>query len=216
MSQNYRGRHRRFSTKKKALAASATGAGVVLGVLGNAGAAQAADKWDQLAQCESGGNWSINTGNGYYGGLQFAQSTWEGFGGTKYAARADMASPSQQKAVAERVLDGQGWGAWPACSAKLGLSGGSGWSGNASAGSGSGSSSGSAETEARASRSGSRSSGSADTGGSGNYTVKSGDTLSKIAAAQGVSGGWEAIYQANTDVIEDPNLIFPGEKLNLP
>lgn len=77
--------------------------------------------WDRLAQCESGGNWSINTGNGYYGGLQFSQSTWEGVGGLQYAPRADLASREQQIAAAEVLLDSSGWGAWPSCSAQLGL-----------------------------------------------------------------------------------------------
>jgi hypothetical protein len=75
--------------------------------------------WDAVAQCESGGNWSINTGNGYYGGLQFSQSTWAGFGGTAYAPRADLASKAQQIAVAERVLAVQGAGAWPTCGRNL-------------------------------------------------------------------------------------------------
>ncbi len=77
--------------------------------------------WDRLANCESGGNWHINTGNGYYGGLQFSFSTWRSFGGGTYASRADLASKSEQIVVAERVLRAQGWGAWPACSRKLGL-----------------------------------------------------------------------------------------------
>lgn len=77
--------------------------------------------WDRLAQCESGGNWSINTGNGYYGGLQFSQSTWVGVGGLQYASRADLASREQQIAAAEVLLQSSGWGAWPSCSAQLGL-----------------------------------------------------------------------------------------------
>jgi resuscitation-promoting factor RpfA len=80
--------------------------------------------WDRLAQCESGGHWHINTGNGYYGGLQFSASTWLGYGGGKYASRADLATRRQQIAIAEKVLHGSGWGAWPACSAQLGLGGG--------------------------------------------------------------------------------------------
>ena len=79
------------------------------------------DVWDRLAQCEAGGNWSINTGNGYYGGLQFKQSTWEAHGGLEYAARADLATREQQIAIAERTLASGGWGQWPACSSKLGL-----------------------------------------------------------------------------------------------
>lgn len=77
--------------------------------------------WDRLAQCESSGNWSINTGNGYYGGLQFHPQTWAAYGGEAYASNAHLASRAQQIAIAERVLAGQGWGAWPACSAELGL-----------------------------------------------------------------------------------------------
>jgi Transglycosylase-like domain len=77
--------------------------------------------WDRIAQCESGGNWAINTGNGYYGGLQFLGSTWRAYGGTQYASRADLASREQQIAIAERVKNDVGWVAWPACTRKLGL-----------------------------------------------------------------------------------------------
>ena len=77
--------------------------------------------WDALAQCESGGNWGTNTGNGFSGGLQFTPSTWAGYGGTAYAPSADQATREQQIAVAERVQAAQGWGAWPACTARLGI-----------------------------------------------------------------------------------------------
>lgn len=77
--------------------------------------------WDAIAACESGGNWSINTGNGYHGGLQFNQGTWAAYGGTAYAPTADQATREQQIAIAERTQAAQGWGAWPACTAKLGL-----------------------------------------------------------------------------------------------
>lgn len=80
--------------------------------------------WDALAQCESGGNWHINTGNGYYGGLQFSAGTWTGHGGGEFAATADQATREQQIYVAEKVLASQGWGAWPSCAAQLGLSSG--------------------------------------------------------------------------------------------
>src|SRR3954447_15300657 len=100
----------------------ATGA-LTLGVGVTPASAAPASTWDRLAGCESGGNWSINTGNGFYGGLQFTASTWRAFGGTAYAPRADLASRSQQISVAQRVLAVQGWKAWPACSAKLHLSG---------------------------------------------------------------------------------------------
>jgi len=77
--------------------------------------------WNRLAQCESGGRWHINTGNGYYGGLQFSPSTWRGFGGRRFAYNAHRATKAEQIRVAERVRRNQGWGAWPACSRKLGL-----------------------------------------------------------------------------------------------
>lgn len=92
---------------------------------GNTGAAvpsvAGGSVWDTIAQCESGGNWAIDTGNGFQGGLQFTPSTWAGFGGTAYAPSANQATREQQIAVAEKVQAAQGWGAWPACTAKLGI-----------------------------------------------------------------------------------------------
>jgi hypothetical protein len=94
-----------------------------LSIVSPAGSAQAAPVrvWDRLARCESGGNWHINTGNGYYGGLQFSGSTWRAFGGGKFARSAHRASKPEQIRVAERVRQHQGWGAWPACSTRIGL-----------------------------------------------------------------------------------------------
>ncbi|MEE4024337.1 transglycosylase family protein [Gordonia sp. PKS22-38] len=77
--------------------------------------------WDSLAQCEATGNWAINTGNGFYGGVQFDQNTWERWGGTEYAPRADLATREEQIAIAKKTQAAQGWGAWPSCSSKLGL-----------------------------------------------------------------------------------------------
>lgn len=79
------------------------------------------DPWDGIAQCESGGNWNTNTGNGYFGGLQFSASTWRSYGGGAYAATADHATRSQQIAIAQKVLRAQGWQAWPTCSRRAGL-----------------------------------------------------------------------------------------------
>ena len=79
------------------------------------------DPWDVVAQCESGGNWNINTGNGYYGGLQFSPGTWQAYGGGAFAGTADHATRSQQIVIAEKVLHAQGWKAWPTCSRKAGL-----------------------------------------------------------------------------------------------
>ncbi|MFW0786918.1 transglycosylase family protein [Gordonia sp. CPCC 206044] len=82
---------------------------------------EAGSVWDQLAQCESTGNWAINSGNGFYGGIQFDQNTWDRWGGQEYAARPDLASREEQIAIAQKTLDAQGWGAWPSCSSRLGL-----------------------------------------------------------------------------------------------
>ena len=118
------GRHRKPTNTGRTVAKVAVtsammgGAGVALA--GHAAAAPDSD-WDKLAQCESGGNWGINTGNGFHGGLQFTPSTWASYGGTQYASSPEHASKDQQIAVAEKVLATQGWGAWPSCSSHLGL-----------------------------------------------------------------------------------------------
>ena len=103
----------RISRGTKAAPAAATSAA--------APAVAGGSVWDTLAQCESGGNWSINTGNGYHGGLQFSASTWAAYGGTAYAPTANLATREQQIAIAERTQASQGWGAWPACTARMGL-----------------------------------------------------------------------------------------------
>jgi resuscitation-promoting factor RpfA len=186
------------STRRVAATTASLAAAVAAPVM-TAGNAQAAtdSTWNQLAQCESGGDWHINTGNGYYGGVQFSDSTWDAFGGERYASTADQATREQQIVIAEKVLDAQGWDAWPACSSELGLDG------SDAAGSPGG-----ATTVSR----------SADrdpvSSGGGTYTVQSGDTLSKIADAQGIS--WRALWEANDDEISDPNLIFVGQQLQLP
>lgn len=79
------------------------------------------ETWDALSRCEAGGNWAINTGNGFYGGVQFDQNTWERNGGLRYAQRADLASREEQIAIAEVTRARQGWGAWPTCSGRLGV-----------------------------------------------------------------------------------------------
>ena len=116
------GRHSKKTTSmgKKALAGSAAAAALAGIVAPQATAAPDSD-WDKLAQCESGGNWAINTGNGYYGGLQFSYGTWLAYGGGEFAPTANQATREQQIIVAERTLASQGWGAWPACSARYGL-----------------------------------------------------------------------------------------------
>ena len=87
-------------------------------VPGPAPASSGGVNWTAIAACESGGNWAISTGNGFYGGLQFTEQTWLGYGGGQYAASANLATPAEQIAVAQRVLAGQGIGAWPVCGAR--------------------------------------------------------------------------------------------------
>ncbi|WP_435839020.1 transglycosylase family protein [Streptodolium elevatio] len=225
------GRHRRTrlsTTSRIAVAAGVTGAAIAAPIIGATTASAASvSTWDKVAQCESTGNWSINTGNGFYGGLQFTNSTWREFGGTQYAARADLATKDQQIAIAEKVLAGQGPGAWPVCSVKAGLTKNS---GTPSIDTGStGSSTTKSQNAAPKSQSGSQLSedtkseakteskapASASTG-STSYTVVVGDTLSKIADAQHVDGGWEKLYQDNRGVVGgNPNMIYAGQKLAL-
>ena len=189
------------------VATVATGA-LALGITAGAAQAAPASTWDRLAGCESGGNWSINTGNGFYGGLQFTNSTWRAFGGRAYAPRADLASRSQQITVAQRVLKVQGWKAWPACSAKLHLSG-------------SVSGTPAARKAPKASRSAVRH--PLHKGGRHvavhshrSYTVRAGDSLSKIAARHRLPGGWQALYALNRSVVgKNPNLLQVGEHLRL-
>ncbi|MGW1719196.1 transglycosylase family protein [Streptomyces sp. NPDC002156] len=117
------GRHRRPRQAPALLvAAGVTGSALAIPLLAASGASAASGTtWDRVAECESGGAWSANTGNGFYGGLQLTQADWEAYGGLAYAPSADQASRSQQIAVAESVLADQGAGAWEACALLSGL-----------------------------------------------------------------------------------------------
>jgi LysM repeat protein len=220
------GRHRRIRLNKaKAIVAttSVAGAAVALPLIGASGASAATvSTWDKVAQCESGGDWTINTGNGYYGGLQFSASTWRAYGGGAYASVANQASKAAQISVAERVLASQGPGAWPVCGPRAGLSQGSSAPAvDTSSGTSSRRATGTRHhtsaprvTASTPSRSQVRPSVPVQHVGAANYTVKPGDTLSKIAAAQRLLGGWQKLYQENRSVVGgDPNLIYPGQRL---
>ncbi|MET9441275.1 transglycosylase family protein [Streptomyces sp. NPDC006610] len=220
-----RGRHRRYQPNRinrASLTVTAGGAGMALPFVG-AGAAQAADveTWDKVAACESTNDWNINTGNGFYGGLQFTQSTWEAYGGTVYAVRADLATKDQQIAVAEKVLDGQGPGAWPVCSERAGLTrGGESPDAGPDARPGGGARTGTAARPASAGTSVAdvqpQTTPQSRAGKAEMYTVVRGDTLSGIAAEERVRGGWQGLYAANRETVgADPDLIIPGQRLNL-
>ncbi|GIE33593.1 hypothetical protein Ait01nite_066380 [Actinoplanes italicus] len=152
-----------------------------------AGPAHADINWDAIARCESGGNWSINTGNGYYGGLQFSRSTWRAYGGTKYASTANQASKSEQIRIAERVMRGQGIGAWPTCGRRHAFT--------------------------AASRGGVRK--ASTHRATGTYVVRRGDTLARIAARHDVRGGWRALYRANANVLNSPHHLRVGQRLKV-
>lgn len=188
------------------------------------------EAWEALAQCESGGNWSINTGNGYYGGLQFSPSSWVAAGGSGSPAAA---SKAEQIRVAENLLQMQGWGAWPACAAKLNLYA-YGTSGAAAT---------VAETtttvapqatevtevaaapavvetpavvEAPAAETAPAAEVVAEAAPAANtYTVKAGDTLSEIAYAHGFNG-WDEVLAANADLIQNADVIEIGWVLTIP
>ena len=145
--------------------AGAVAVGTPIALAGNAEAAPSS-VWDSVAACESGGNWSINTGNGYYGGLQFSGSTWRGYGGD---GSAPDASREAQITVAQRVLAAQGWGAWPVCSRKAGATG---YASSPGEGGPEGGSEGCSEGGPQA---GARAEPAAPV--TGGYTVKAGDTL---------------------------------------
>ncbi|MGW7051773.1 transglycosylase family protein [Streptomyces sp. NPDC054887] len=313
------GRHRRpRQAPALVVAAGVTGSAIAIPLLGATGASAAdATTWDRVADCESGGMWSADLGNGYYGGLQFSPETWQKFGGTAYAPRADLASRSQQIQVAEKVLAEQGPEAWPSCALISGLTegddaasddgaaGGSAAeaekgaaaterpdapdaseSAEPSAGGTSGAGRDGSSSSVKADRSGASSEGrttdgdpespappSADEKGAkdeeaapkgkhrgekareddavvsgeagiereagrhasrgdgatrdaataeggarpdGSYTVRTGDSLSAIADAHEVRGGWTELYAANEKTVgADPDLILPGQSLDL-
>lgn len=225
----YSGLHRTPCTpsnRARTLAVLGTAGAVVAAPISLASPAQAASgsTWDRLANCESGGNWSISTGNGYSGGLQFSGSTWRAFGGGAFASSANRASRAEQIAIAEKVLDGQGWGAWPSCSRRLGL-------GRAEA-AGTPNVSRSTQRRALAKKAVTKKVSvkrsakatprlakkrSTTTAAYGSYVVRSGDTLSRIASRKDLRGGWKSLYVKNRGAIgANPNVIRVGQRLTLP
>ena len=185
-------------------------------------AANAADdsKWDAVAECESGGNWATDTGNGYSGGLQFNQGTWEANGGSGNPADA---SRGEQIRVAENVLDSQGWGAWPTCGSQGGGGGAAApapeqapqqapvettWTEATPA---------PQEAVAQAPVEQAPALDLPDVSPSDEtYTVQEGDTLASIAEEQNIESGWLGLFAVNQDTITSTDLIFAGQDLVLP
>ncbi|GAB3189070.1 resuscitation-promoting factor Rpf [Nesterenkonia suensis] len=225
--------------------AAATLAGV--SVTAAAPAANASGVWDRLAQCESTGDWSINTGNGYYGGLQFSLQSWQAVGGSGYPHQA---SKQEQIHRAEKLQAIQGWGAWPSCSAQLGLSGAPGTNTSSDQGPTEEPQQEQAPVEEpqqeqapveepqqeqapveepqqeqapveepqqeQAPAPATSAEPNVDVEVSDEtYTVAPGDSLSKIANDLGLDD-WNALWGANADQINDPNVIFVGQELKLP
>ncbi|WP_425845356.1 transglycosylase family protein [Agrococcus sp. TSP3-2-1] len=203
----------------------ATGIATVAGAVLVPTAANAASDstWDALAQCESGGNWAIDTGNGYYGGLQFSLSTWQAYGGTGNPADASRA---EQIRVAENTLAGQGWGAWPTCSARIGASGAA----EPRAAAPQPAQQAQQAQQAAPAQAPAQQAPSAQPAqaapaalqlpdvqpGDETYEVVPGDTLFEIAEAQGVESGWLGIFAVNQDELSNPDLIMAGQQLVLP
>lgn len=205
---------RRSVTFAVSLAAATTTGSLVIPAQAHA---QSVD-WDAVATCESGSNWSINTGNGFGGGLQFTDSTWRAYGGS---GQPEDASRTAQIAVAQRVLSGQGIGAWPVCGPK-GLGGTTRNSGPASSStpprhralsSVSSTSSEGHDTDTAHSSATPRTHRSLRGSQGPTYMVRPGDTLSGIGAAHSTT--WGQLHALNAATVPSPNLIFPGQSLRL-
>ncbi|MDV6014381.1 transglycosylase family protein [Haloechinothrix sp. LS1_15] len=206
---SYRAKHRKTSTATRNIARVAVASlafGAPLAVAATPAQAQSVN-WDAIAECESNGDWSINTGNGYYGGLQFALSTWEAYGGT---GMPHEASRAEQIRIAENVLEGQGIGAWPVCGQYAG-------SGASHQGTNTGGAEPAPEPQETQSTEPQQAAPEktriAESNPDGDYTVEEGDTLSQIANAKDIDGGWEKLHELNEDYIGDPDFILVGQKI---
>ncbi len=244
----YHGRHRApTSTGRTAAKLAVTGlvVGAPLTALAAPASAATTGQWDAVAQCESGGNYAINTGNGFYGGLQFTLSTWAAYGGR---GAPQNASKSEQIAVAERVLAGQGKGAWPVCGTGLGAATPTPVQAQTRSAPAAtptrtvpsappsarsaprvvapsvvgqstpapvGAGDGDGDADDSTAAAPRATTPSRRSAAARSYVVRSGDTLAKIAAAHQVRGGYQAIFALNRGTIKNVNLIYPGETLTL-
>jgi resuscitation-promoting factor RpfA len=177
--------------------------------------AAATTVWDRVAQCESGGNWKINTGNGFYGGVQFAAGTWKAHGGTSYASQAHLATKAEQIAIARRVLAGQGPGAWPVCSRRAGLTKSNGKAerrATPTSNPGASKTQNVSDSKVKIAKKSTQKKYSAS---DKTVHVKRSDTLRKIAKRYDVKGGWKGLWKLNKKTIKDPNLIYIGQILKI-
>jgi len=192
------------------------GLALTLGIAlaGSLPAQAATTVWDRVAKCESGNRWHINTGNGYYGGLQFSSSTWKGFGGRKYGSQAHKATKAEQIAIARRVLAVQGPRAWPTCSRRAGLT-----KANGKADKKAVPATNPGATKAKASKPVVKKAKpavkKAATGTVKRIKVVRGDTLVKIAKRYHVKGGWRGLWQLNKKTLKNPNRIYVGQVLRI-
>ena len=209
---SYRGKHRKMSAATRNIARVAI-AGIAVGAplaIAATPAQASTTNWDAIAKCESGGNWSTNTGNGYQGGLQFSASTWRAYGGQ---GSASSASREEQIAVAERVMAAQGPGAWPVCSKHSGSS--ASYKSTNTQGSSKKSTSTKKSTPKVAPKPTAAvpAAGANSSNPNGDYTVVAGDTLSKIASQFNVQGGYHKLQELNAKYVPNENLILVGQKL---
>ena len=207
---SFAGKHHKQSRAVRGIAKVVVAGAIIAVPLSIAATPASADtsniNWDAIAQCESGGNWSINTHNGFYGGLQFDEGTWKSNGGQGLPSQA---SREQQIAVAERVAAARGTEPWPHC----GIDGGSSSHVSSSSSTSHHSSRTTTKTTHKASSAPVVTTAAPQSAPNGDYTVAVGDTLSSIAQKQNVAGGWQALWNNNKSVVANPNLIFPGQKL---
>jgi hypothetical protein len=194
--------------------AAAAALALGIGAVGTTPADATTTVWDKVAQCESGGNWKINTGNGYYGGLQFSAGTWNAYGGKTYASRANLATKAEQIAIARRVLAGQGPGAWPVCGRRAGLTKSNGKADRHATPAGNPRAT-AAKSPVATKKAVAKKHVVAKVSSGKTIKVQRGDTLAKIAARYHVVGGWKGLWKLNSKTVKNPNVIFIGQVLKI-
>ena len=230
---HYRGKHaarKLRSLKARVAGVGVAGAATIAAGVATANEAKAANSiWDAVAQCETGQNWATNSVPGYSGGLGFANQYWAAFGGTQFSQLPYQATREQQIVVAQRILAANGPTAWPVCGPRAGLTKANGGAASSAAAAPTTTSRSTTRTAPSttttkkattttkaATPKAAKPANSAPAVSGKTVTVKLGDTLSELAQQLGVKGGWQALYQANTAKVKNPNLIFVGQVLSIP